>query len=186
MCRTGTPDCTSGTGNTCSLRDALTLAAPGGTDIAFASGVIGSINLSSTLPTITGNLDLVGPGANILTVSGGGSSVVGTIFTVFSSNAAISGITIANGNNTSQNGGGIVNFGGTLTVNNSTFSGNSSAAAAGGILNDGGTATVNNSVLAGDTGGECSGNGGGCPSNGTNGDVVIATPAQPILAPLGW
>jgi hypothetical protein len=260
----GTPDCASGTGNTCSLRDALTLAnSAGSADIAFASYVAGSINLSSALPSITGKLDLVGPGANILTVSGGGSSSVGSIFVVTSSNAAISGITIANGNNTRENGGGLVNFGGTLTVNNNTFSGNSSAAAAGGILNDGGTATVtnstfsgntaggddgggianvagtlavtnstfsgntaggdgggiandagtlmvtnstfsgntaggaaggifnvsgtltvNNSVLAGDSGGECSGT--GCPINGNNGNVVIPTPAQPILAPLGW
>ena len=60
------PVCTSGTGSTCSLRDALTLANPAGTDIAFASGVIGSINLSSTLPTIGPRsrlaIGFVGPG----------------------------------------------------------------------------------------------------------------------------
>jgi uncharacterized repeat protein (TIGR02543 family) len=257
----GTPDCTSGTGNTCSLRDALRVAASGGTDIAFAAGLAGSINLSSTLPTITGKLDLFGPGANILTVSGGASSAVGSVFNVTSSNAALSGITIANGNasegggifmsagstlavnnsafsgNTAAEGGGGIfsNDASTLTVSNSTFSGNTSSVAGGGIYNNlgtvtvgdstfsgniasvdsggigntsgtltvsnstfsgngasfygginnnAGTLTVSNSIFTGDGGGECSGT--GCPSNGNNGNIVNATPAQPILAPLGW
>jgi hypothetical protein len=254
----GSPACTSGTGNTCSLRDALTVASTAGSsDITFASGVIGTISLSSTLgtlPTIAAKLDLFGPGANILTVSGGGSSAVGSVFIVTSSNAAFSGITSANGNsngsggaiisngtltvsnsafsgnnspygggiysvsgtlivtnstfsgNTASFGGGIFDDTGTLIVTNSTFSGNSASNAAGGIyVNNGtlavtnstfsgntgggiiidlGTLTVNNSILTGDSGGECSGT--GCPVNGTNGNVVIATPSQPMLAPLGW
>jgi CSLREA domain-containing protein len=212
----------------CSLRDALTAAnADGSADIVFE--VTGTITLNSALPSITGNLDLFGPGATILTVSGGGSSAVGSVFTVSSTaNAAISGITIANGNssggggiissgtltvsnsafsgNNSPYGGGIYSVSGTLIVTNSTFSGNSASNAAGGIyFNNGtlavtnstfsgntgggiiidlGTLTVNNSILTGDTGGECSGT--GCPTTGNNGNVVIATPAQPILAPLGW
>jgi hypothetical protein len=258
------PGCDASGGSPCSLRDALTLASSGSTDIAFAAGLAGTIALSSTLPSITGNLDLFGPGADIITVSGAGSSVVGSIFNVTSSNAAISGITIANGNssgyggglynaggltvnnsafsgNTAGFGGGLYNYnatlaisnstlsvnsagdvgggiasnggtltvtnstfsantasnvgggillnGGTLAVNNSTFSGNSATNGGGGIFTNGGTLTVNNSILTGDGGGECSGGGTGCPSNGINGttgNVVEGTPSQPILAPLGW
>jgi CSLREA domain-containing protein len=262
----GSPGCNNASGSPCSLRDALTVASTAGSaDVAFAPGVIGTINLSTVntpLPVIGGNLDLVGPGANILTVSGGGSLSVGSIFTVTSSaNAAFFGITIANGNgdafgggifndgtvvvsnvafssnsaaaggggidvdsgtvtvsdttfsgNTaSVEGGGIFLNGGTLTVtnstffrnsaslgggiyfnagamavNNSTFSSNSAPSGGGGILVATGTVTVNNSILTGDTGGECSGGGSGCPSPANNGNVVDATPQQPVLAPLGW
>ncbi len=146
-----TPACTSGTGNTCSLRDAVTLAnTAGSADIAFAAGVIGTINLSSALgalPSITGNLDLFGPGANILAVSGGNSTSVGSIFKVTSTNAAFSGITIANGNVLSS-GGGIDNTG-TLTVSNSTLSGNSANVFGGGIFNNNGTLIVSSSTFSG-------------------------------------
>jgi len=258
------PGCDASGDSPCSLRDALNATnTDGSADIAFASGVIGTINLGSALPSITGNLDLFGPGANLLTVSGGGSTTVGGVFQVNSPNAAISGITIANGNsngtdtgggidnmfgatltvsnsafagNNANYGGGIFNQGtltlsnttfsgntasfegagifngqagtatvtnstfaanaasyggavnndfGTLIVNNSTFSGNTAGPGqVGGIFNYMGALTVNNSVLIADTGGECSGT--GCPSNGSNGNVVSATPAQPLLAPLGW
>jgi CSLREA domain-containing protein len=147
----GVPGCNSTGTPPCSLRDALTVAAPGGTDIAFASRVIGVISLTSALPAIAGKLDLAGPGANWLTVSGGGSSAVGTIFTVNSSNAAISGIAIANANSGHFGlGGGIYNSGAaTLTVSNSAVSG-SSAGDGGGIANDG-TLTVYNSTFSGNT-----------------------------------
>ncbi len=121
------PDCISGTGNTCSLRDAMTLANSQETaDILFAADLSGStIDLSAgtntPLPAITANLTLMGPGAGNLTVSGGGS--VGTLFTVNSGAvASISGLTIANGTN-GNNGAGIYNSG-TLALTNSTLSGN--------------------------------------------------------------
>jgi hypothetical protein len=192
-----TPDCTSGTGNTCSLRDALTLAAPGGTDIAFLTSVYPPASLAGTitlldspLPGINGNLDLVGPGATVLTVSGGGSTAVGMVFTVNSSNAAISGIAIANANSgqfglgggifnnvgatltvnnsaffggSAGNGGGIANDG-TLEVYNSTFSGNSTPTYGGGLFN-GGTLVVTNSTISGNS--APSGGAGIYNSNGT-------------------
>jgi hypothetical protein len=262
----GFPSCSSTDFMPCSLRDALALAnSAGSADIAFlqqgnpgidpVQGPAGIITLNSALPAVTGNLNLVGPGANMLTISGGGSQSVGTIFTVNSPNAAFSGITISGANSISSNGGitttgtlavsnsmfsgnsgtcggaigsggtltvydstfsvntagigggicgggtmivnnsmftynaadlgygGGISFGdGTLTVNNSTFSGN--YAYQGGGIDNGGTLTINNSILTADNEDECFGT--GCPTNGSNGNVVDATPAQPILSPLGW
>ncbi len=156
------PGCNNTGGTPCSLRDALTVAASGGTDIAFASGVTGTINLSTlgALPQITGNLDLFGPGANLLTVSGGAR--VG-ILSATSSNAAISGITIANGNPAVDiNGGGILNLG-TLTVNNSAFFGNTASVSGGAIYNSG-TLSVTNSTFSNNNAGHA---GGGIFTQGT-------------------
>ena len=143
------PDCTSGTGSTCSLRDAMNIVnSAGHADIVLAPGLDGrTIKLSSTLPVITGQMSLVGPGANNLTVSGANSTGVGTIFTV-TSVAYLYGLTVANGNAGGGTGGGIFNVG-TLTVSNSTISGNS-AAEGGGIFNVG-TLTVSNSTISGNS-----------------------------------
>ena len=182
----GTPACDANGDAPCSLRDALTVAKPGGADIAFAAGLAGTVALNTVntpLPAITGNLDLVGPGANILTVSGGGSASVGSIFTVNSpANAAISGIAIANASSPngsisegagtlsvsnitfSGNAGGAIdiNFG-TLTVNNCTFSGNTAELGGGGaIFANMGTLTVTNSTFSGNA---TSSGGGGIFSN---------------------
>src|SRR5208283_6223366 len=58
----------------------------------------------------------------------------------------------------------------------------------GGILSGYGSLKVVNSILTGDTGGECLAfpGSGVCPVNGASGNVVVPTPTQPILAPLGW
>ncbi len=114
----------------------------------------GVINLSSTLgalPTIGANLDLFGPGANVLTVSGGNSPALGSIFTVTSTNAAISGITIANGNSGATYGGGINNnnISGILTVTNCTISGDMAGGYGGGIANETGTLIVSSSTFSG-------------------------------------
>jgi hypothetical protein len=77
--------------------------------------VTGTINLSAALPTLTGNVRIAGPGANLMTVrrdTGGGYD----IFTVGSGvTASILGLTISNG------GAAIVNYG-TLTVSQSVIS----------------------------------------------------------------
>ena len=147
---TGTT-CTGGA--TCSLRDAIRLAnaSTTGGDIAFQSGLTGTLTLSSGL-TISGKVNLQGPGANQLTVSGGGSSSNFIAFTIDSGvTANISGLTIANGRHTSGSGGGIYNQAGTLTVTNSAFSGNFSSGNGGGIYNEAGTLTVINSTFSGNS-----------------------------------
>jgi len=126
------------------LRFALTQAdqfGGGVIDIA-ASGLIG---LMSPLPAIGSGVEILGPGANNLTVSGNEAN---TVFVVNSgATATIAGLTIANGS--SSSGGGIENEG-TLTVTNSTLAGNSASLYGGGIFNDG-ALTVANSTLAGNS-----------------------------------
>src|SRR6185312_4262692 len=86
--------------------------------------------------------------------------------------------------NSASVGGGIFNGqNNTLTVLNSTFSANSQSAINNYGANSAASLTVVNSILTGDSGAECLGN--GCPTNGTNGNVVAVTAAQAKLLPLG-
>ncbi|MEO6815072.1 MAG: CSLREA domain-containing protein [Edaphobacter sp.] len=145
MTLTTTADSTNGgttctNGDTCSLRDAITLAnSYTAGDIFFGSGVTGTITLTSALPNITGSVNISGPGANLLTVSGANTYQV--LHTNSGTTVSISRLTIANGN--AGTGGGI-NSHGTLTISNSTVSGNS--APNGGGMYNGGTLTISNST----------------------------------------
>jgi hypothetical protein len=129
-----------------SLRAALSAANSAGLgDIGFSSGVTGTIPLLSPLPTLTGQITLLGPGTGNLTLSGGGSTAVGSIVTVNSkAQLFLSGLTIANGNTGGEPGGGISNNG-VLTVTNSSFNDNSSGGNAGGAINNSGTLMVSGS-----------------------------------------
>lgn len=155
-----------------SLRDAITNA-PANSDILFEPvffNVARTITLDGTQLAIAKNLTINGPGANLLTVSGNNASRVFNINGNF--NVSLSGLTITGGN-TSSGGGGIINFGGTLTMSNSTISGNT-AGFGGGIRNaGGGMLTVTNSTISGNTA-TGSGSGGGIDS-GNNLTVTNST-----------
>jgi hypothetical protein len=118
--------------------------------------VSGTITLNGSLPPIAnsspGSLTIDGTGESI-TIDGGGSQAleVGSGATL-----TLNNLTITNGGNSSGNGGGIYNDGGTLTVTNSTLSSNS-ASNGGGISNEG-SLTVTNSTFFGNS---ASTNGGG-------------------------
>jgi hypothetical protein len=146
-------DADTGTGTIGSLRYCLLESLlPNGPDTIKFS-VTGTINLASALPNLTRSVSIQGPGADLLTVrrdSGGNYC----IFTVNGGlTVSISGLTIANGSNSSRDygvGGGISNSG-TLTISNSTITGNTApgyASAGGGIFNEG-TLIVSNSTIAG-------------------------------------
>ena len=168
------PDCTSGTGSTCSLRDAIALAnTESGDTIQFASGVTGVIYLSPFSGygyfIIKSPMSIVGPGANLLTVSEGGYygiveispsltsgtvSISGLTLTETQGNViandstadlAINGCTIAGLYNQTT---GIYNYSGALSVMNSTIYGNFGD---GGILSEG-PVTVINSTITGNSG----------------------------------
>lgn len=181
-----TPDCESGTGNTCSLRDAISIASQA--DIDFASTLNGqTITLTSPL-AITTAPQIIGPGANQLTIDGGGA--VGPLFSLSSAaQATISGLALAHGssatsggavsnggsllllqdwihdNTAAQNGGGVYTAPNTsLQVLQSTISGNTSTnGAGGGIALDANTTTkITSSTIAGNNAaGASSANGGG-------------------------
>jgi len=161
------------TGGTCSLRDAVAQA-PSGATIVFASNVTGTITLTQgSTPDgpayapflINQNLTIQGPGANQLTLYGGGqftpifviqSPLVVSISGLNMTYAAgtrlgIAGGAISNANSGTltvsdctiwwdedENGGIYSN--GVLTVNNTLFYHNEL-----GIVNNGGTLTINGS-----------------------------------------
>src|SRR5580700_10516678 len=140
----------------CSLRDAInaangtptsgsTCTTPGtGTDTINFS-VNGTISLGSTL-IVDANLTITGPTTSPgITLDGGGANEV---MDVLSTTMHIANLTIANGSG--DQGGGIINNIGTLTVTNSTFSGNS--APTGGGIDNAGTLTVTNSTFSGNRG----------------------------------
>jgi parallel beta-helix repeat protein len=123
-----------------SLRSAITNAdRAGGSVIAFTTG--GTINLVRTLPAIDRSVQILGPGADDLTVQR--STAAGTpdfgIFVVDPPSndiqdvtVTIAGLTIANGK--SIDGAGIENFA-NLAVNSCTFTGNTAIGDGGGIYN---------------------------------------------------
>lgn len=156
-------------GSSCTLRDAIAKVGSAG-DIDFASG-LSPINLSNSNGTLTLNaatgVEIVGPGANQLTINGNASSSNSySVFTVNSGTQAllyglsitggysVSGGGVSNqgalsilesrvtGNTATTNGGGIDNNGGTLNVVDSTIDTNSSASAGSGISNEGAGATA--------------------------------------------
>jgi predicted outer membrane repeat protein len=116
--------------------------------IVFAPSLNGqTITLTSGQLVINKSLTIQGPGAGQVTISGGHSS---RIFEVANkTNVTLRGLTISNG--TAAEGAGIyVDYGGTLTINNSTLSSNS-ATVYGGAIDSSGTLTISNSTLSGNT-----------------------------------
>jgi hypothetical protein len=145
------------TATTCSFRDALEQAATDGQgDIRFSAKGTISLTLGKPLPAIAENLNIVGPGASQLTIDGTGSTAVGGLLSVsLQKIAAISGVTIANGNSpasatTSYSGSAITSYG-ELTISNSVLSGNTTASQYGTILQNGQWLLVDSSTISGNT-----------------------------------
>jgi hypothetical protein len=117
-----------------SLRKAVvdSNAAGGSNTITFNGGLVGTIILTSGQLSISNHLNIVGPGAGLLAVSGNNTSRVFKI--AFQRSAVISGLTICNGrvegtNSSTGNaeearGGGIWNNNGSLVVNDCMISNN--------------------------------------------------------------
>lgn len=144
---TDTSDSATDTG---SLRYAVNNAA-NGDSINFALSIEGStIYLSGSTLDISNNVTISGPGANHLTISGANGWAVFTIEQNATVN--ISGLTISEGGALygPPPGAGIVNAGGTLTLNSMTFSGNWSGLYNGATSsNTGGVLIVNNCTFSG-------------------------------------
>ena len=157
---TVTNDNDSGTG---SLRYELG-AAHAGDSINFAPSAYGTINLTSGPLQVATSVNIKGPGANKVTVNGGGKS---TVFDVQNGvTATISGLTVTGGVAdlpTSIGGGGIANYG-NLTLSNDVITGNSAprhfgpsgtlVGSGGGVLAEGpltvtGTTISGNSAFSG-------------------------------------
>jgi hypothetical protein len=182
-----------------SLRQAIVDAdnTAGNDVVTFQAGLTGTITLTSGQLYISDGIDVQGPGANLITVSGNGTS---RVFYIYSPDATIdvtlSGLTIANGvaevgggvvnfdenvtldhdvvtNNTASHGGGVATGGtsGTLQIFNSTISGNTAITGGGVYLYDNGSpALITDSIISGN---HATANGGGIYFYGPNYDVTI-------------
>ena len=142
-----------------SLREAILNACDGST-ISFANTVVSPITLTGGQLTIDKNLAIAGPGAGALSISGNNASRVFDIASG-SFNVTISGLTVSNGNQSGNFGGGIRDAStGTLSLLNSTLS-NGAAINGGGIFSESsGTIVVTNSTLSNNTATFGSGGGG--------------------------
>jgi CSLREA domain-containing protein len=173
-----------GTGDGCTLREAITAASPGDTinfDTAGVFMIQQTITLTSGELVINKDLTITGPGASLLTISGGNTTRVFFINPglpgattgppVTNPVVNISNLTIAHGRAKGGNGGSAVCLG----------AGGGAAGMGGGLLINGGTVTIDgvlfdlNQALGG-TGGNSStgacnrgGGGGGVGNSGGGG-----------------
>ncbi|HWS72451.1 MAG TPA: right-handed parallel beta-helix repeat-containing protein, partial [Thermoanaerobaculia bacterium] len=137
-----------------SLRDAIAQANNnlGADVITFNASVTGTITLTTGQLYISDDLDVQGPGASVLTVSGNNSS---RVFYIYNSDALInvtlSGLTITQG--TANIGGGVVDFGENLTLDHVTVTSNTASGPGGGVGKAGyyGTITVLDTTISGNT-----------------------------------
>jgi hypothetical protein len=175
-------------GDTCTLRQAIFIAASGDT-IDFDPS-ISTITLTSDELLINKNVTIAGPGPNALTVQRSTASGIPSfrIFEIAAGNftVTISGLTITNGN--AQNGAGILNGSGTLTITNCAISGNLAScgcfnAHGGGIYNIGGTVSLTNSTISGNT--NFGGGGAGIEINGGTVTVTGCTITMNSAAYIG-
>jgi predicted outer membrane repeat protein len=133
-----------GDGPNGSLRYCITNATDGA-NIQF--GVTGTINLSGALPNLTHSISIDGPGPDLLTVRRDTGGLYRIFAVAVGTTVSFVGMTIANGYCLyPDEGGGILNDGGTLTVQNCALSGNR-AYLGGGIYNSG-MLTLSNSIFS--------------------------------------
>ena len=146
-----------------SLRDAVGQANAAGTDdvITFAPSVTGTITLTSGQLYVHngGGLEIQGPGADQLTISGNNASrVVYTYSSAAGVPLLISGLTLTGGNATF--GGAVVNLDQHLTIRDSVLSGNAASTDGGAVWSDGfnSSLTIEGTEISGNT---ASSDGGG-------------------------
>jgi predicted outer membrane repeat protein len=157
-----------------SLRDALATAVNG--DIIDATGVSGTILLTSGELQITTSVTIDGAGAGSLAVDGNGTF---RVFDNLTSGVTISGFTITNGSAPGGNGGGIFHEGGnaaTLRISDCVVSGNS-ADFGSGIFNLNGAVTVNNCTISGNV---AASSGGGIDNSASDGAANLTITSSTI------
>ena len=138
--------------NDLSLREALRLANanPNASTITFSTNLFEDrqpkvITLGGTQLAISTDVSIIGPAAVFLAIDGNNTS---RVFEITSGTVLLDGLSIQNGNAASENGGGIKNDGGTVSIANSTVTGNS-AHSGGGLYNgDGAKLTLTSSIVA--------------------------------------
>jgi hypothetical protein len=117
-----------------SLRQAINDngALGGGNRVVFSNSVSGTITLTGGELVITTNVTIVGPGADVLTVSGNNAS---RVFHINNGIVHASGVTIANGS--ASSGGGVFQRSGTLNLTRCVISNNAASSFGAGIAASG-------------------------------------------------
>jgi hypothetical protein len=184
---TNTGDTGSGSGTSGDLRYCITQSNAGaGQDpignYIDATGVTGTITLTSPLPAITqyAGVSIVGPGASQLTINANG---VGSVFTVTTAPGfSISGITLTGGR-TAGNGGAIdAAHGSEITINDSVITGNSAGEQGGGIYDYLVAPTIQNSTISNNRAGSAGGGIGLYYAQATNGSSPAFTVSNSTIA----
>lgn len=156
-----------------SLRQAIVDAnnAAGADTVTFQAGLTGTITLTTGQLYIADSVDIQGPGAAALTVSGNNAS---RVFYLYNPDATIdviiSGLTITGGN--ASIGAGVIDFDENLVLDQVTITGNTAAGDGGGLWADGFNMnlTIRDSTFSGNTSGD---DGGGIYIEDTGGPLLI-------------
>jgi hypothetical protein len=128
-----------------SLRGALGFAGNG--DTIDATGVSGTITLTSGELAVPSSVTILGPGSGLLTVSGNHAS---RVFNISGTNVTITALTISNGYSTTLNGAGLYIGGGagrSVAINNCVVVNNATTHSGGGICNVGTSLTLSNCLI---------------------------------------
>jgi hypothetical protein len=134
-------DCKSQSAACATIGHAMSLARPGDTIMVGAATYTENLSINK-------NLEIIGADASTTIIDGGG---VSTVVTINSANTGLSKMTIRNGR--SDYGGGIVtSYSATqVTIANCIITANSATYQGGGIMNWVSTVTVNNSTISANT-----------------------------------
>lgn len=149
---------------TCTLRDAVTAANSAASDdiITFNPGLTSIALTSEIVIANNGTLTINGPGANVLTITGGGAGT-NRLFSLNSgANVTVTGLTLTGGGGTGATdtgrGGAIYGNGATLTLDGVHVTNNSADFYGGGLYMIG-TLHIRNSTFSGNTATQFSGGG---------------------------
>jgi parallel beta-helix repeat protein len=151
------------------IEDANTTA--GADTITFRAGLTGTITLTTGQLAVTDSVDIQGPGAATLAVSGNNASRVFYLYNGSTNLAVtISGLTVTEGN--ASIGAGIVNFDEDLILDSVMITNNTATGDGGGLWADGFDMdlTIRNSIISGNTAGD---DGGGIYIEDTGGPLLI-------------
>ena len=137
-----------------SLREAITAAnAVPGADIIDLRGLSGTLVISqnTALPAIASDLQIIGPGADVLTIDRTSATAFG-LLSVTSGTVSISGLKLTRGS--AADGGALVVNGGAVTVTdchllNNASTGATATSGGGAIRQNGGTLAVLQSTISG-------------------------------------
>ena len=127
-----------------SLRDAITRADANSRANTITFGVSGTITLASSLPAVTGDLVVAGPGPGAITIDGDHRVQVWSVAPA--AKLWLGGVTIADGNAPTRKAVGGIENAGSLIVSGVAFAGNTGQNAGAAIENLG-TAVISNSTL---------------------------------------